>query len=151
MAEFKRYNNQEQEEFIEVAKVEGITKAMKLLGYPGSWATGDRWFTARGLEAPVVSDIKAMANRMKEALNDRNKLVVAEVGLERVLDILNADNLSADDLKKAAEAYQKFIGTMNLVEGKSTEVVENRDIMPEVLTAIQEQEDRSKEITDLFA
>lgn len=151
MAEFKRYNNQEQEEFIEVAKVEGITKAMKLLGYPGSWATGDRWFTARGLEAPVVSDIKAMANRMKEALNERNKLVVAEVGLERVLDILNADNLSADDLKKAAEAYQKFIGTMNLVEGKSTEVVENRDIMPEVLTAIQEQEDRSKEITDLFA
>lgn len=151
MAEFKRYNNQEQEEFIEVAKIEGITKAMKLLGYPGSWATGDRWFTARGLEAPVVSDIKAMANRMKEALNERNKLVVAEVGLERVLDILNADNLSADDLKKAAEAYQKFIGTMNLVEGKSTEVVENRDIMPEVLTAIQEQEDRSKEITDLFA
>lgn len=151
MTQFKRYTPQEQEEFIEVAKVEGISGAIKTLGYPNSWATGERWFTARGLEAPVVNEVKAMANAMKEAYSDRNKVVIAEVGLERVLDTLNRGDLSADDLKKTAEAYQKFVGTMNLIEGKSTEVVENRDIAPEVLTAIQEQEERSKEITDLFA
>ena len=150
MAKAPRYTAEEQEDFIEVAKVEGISGAIKTLGYPNSWATGERWFTARGLTAPVVNEVKAMANAMKEAYTDRNKVVVAEVGLERVLDTLNRKDLSADDLKKAAEAYQKFVGTMNLVEGKSTDIVENREIMPDVLTAIQEQESRNKEVTDLF-
>ena len=151
MANAPRYTPEEQEAFIEVAKIEGISGAMKELGYPNSWATGNRWFEARGIEAPVVNEIKARANEMKEALNDRNKIVVAEVGLERVLDILNDPNLSADDLKKASEAYQKFVNSMNLIEGKSTDIVENRSEVPsEIMAAIEDYESKSATITDLF-
>lgn len=152
MGKAPRYTAEEQEAFIEVAKVEGISRARRELGYPGSWATANRWFEARSLEAPVVSEIKAMANQYKEALSERNKVMIAEQGLERVLELMNEDNLTADDLKKLAEAYQKFTNSMNLIEGKSTDIVENRAEVPsEIMSAIEELEYKSADITDLFA
>jgi len=129
----KRYSNEEQEAFIEVAKTEGISRAIRELGYPNSWATGNRWFEARGIEAPIISEVKAMANAMKEAFNEKSKIAIGEQGLERVMEMLNSDNLTADDIKKISESYMKFVNTMNLIEGKSTDIVENRSHFTEDL------------------
>lgn len=122
----KRYDNDEQEAFIEVAKTEGISRAMRELGYPGSWNTANRWFEARGIEAPVVSEVHAMANQYKEAYAEKEMLTIGTLALERVTELMNADNLSADDMKKLSESYQKIVNTMHLISGKSTDIVENR-------------------------
>lgn len=122
----ERYDNEQQEAFIEVAKTEGISRAMRELGYPKSWLTGNRWFESRGIHAPVVSEVHAMANNYKEAYGEKEKLVIGTKGLERVLEALNADDLTPDDMKKLSEAYQKYVNTMNLVEAKPTGINEHR-------------------------
>lgn len=141
----KRYSDEEQEAFIEVAKTEGISRAIRELGYPGSWATGNRWFETRGITAPVVSEVHAMANRVKEAFAEKEMLTIGEQGLERVLEMMNSDSLSADDIKKLSEAYQKIVGTMHLISGKSTEVVDNRysETSPELSNLLSEQEEKN--------
>lgn len=121
-----RYDNEQQEAFIEVAKTEGISRAMRELGYPNSWATANRWFEARSLHAPVVNEVKAMANQYKEAYAEKEMLTIGSLALERVTELMNSDALSADDMKKLSESYQKIVNTMQLVSGKSTDIVENR-------------------------
>lgn len=151
MGNAPRYTAEQQEDFIEVAKVEGISRAMRELGYPGSWATANRWFVARDIEAPVVSEVKAMANVYKEAYAEKEMLTIGSLGLERITELLNRDNLTADDMKKLMEAYQKAVNTMNLVNGKSTDIVENREVTSEIMDAITDFESRSATVTDLFA
>ena len=152
MANAPRYTNEQQEEFIEMAKTEGISRTMRELGYPASWATANRWFVARDLEAPVVSEVQAMANVYKEAYAEKEMLTIGSQALERVTELMNADNLSPDDMKKLAESYQKIVNTMHLVSGKSTNIVENRNEVPsEIMDAISEYESKSAVITDLFA
>lgn len=152
MSRAPRYTPEEQEEFIEVAKVEGISRAMRELGYPGSWATANRWFVARDLEAPVVSEVKAMANQYKEAYAEKEMLTIGSQSLERITELMNADNLTPDEMKKLAEAYQKVVNTMHLVSGKSTDIVENRsDATPEVMSAIESLNANGSNVTDLFA
>ena len=144
----KIYTNEEQEAFIEVAKTEGISRAIRELGYPGSWATGNRWFESRGIQAPVVSEVHAMANRVKEAFKEKEMLTIGEQGLERVLEALTRDNLTPDDLKKLSEAYQKMVNTMHLVQGKSTNINENRSHFTEDLELnelLAEQERKNEE------
>lgn len=126
MGNAPRYTNEEQEAFIEVAKTEGISRTMREMGYPASWATANRWFEARSLEAPVVSEVKAMANVYKQAYAEKEMLTIGSQALERVTELMNADNLTPDDMKKLSESYQKIVNTMNLVSGKSTNIVESR-------------------------
>lgn len=121
-----RYTNEEQEAFIEIAKTEGISRTMRELGYPNSWATANRWFEGRSLKAPVVSEVHAMANAMKEAYDEKAKLAIGQQGLERLMEMLNKENLTPDDMKKLSEAYQKYVNTMNLIDGKSTNINETR-------------------------
>ena len=119
------YTDHEIAEFLEVAKEIGITRAKRQLGYPTAWGTAKRWVDNAGIEVPL-DEIKAQSAAHNEWYKAEELLIVAKEGVLRVIDALQNDDLTADEQKKLAEAFQKYINTILLLEGKATSITENR-------------------------
>jgi hypothetical protein len=122
---FVEYTNKEIAEYLEVAKEIGITRAKRQLGYPNSWGTAKRWVENAGIEVPL-DEIKAQAAAHWDWYRAEDLLVVAKEALLRIIEALQSDALSPDDQKKLAEAYQKYVNTILLLEGKATSITESR-------------------------
>ena len=120
----KRYSDEEQAAFLEHAQDVGIGRAIRDLGYPNSWATAKRWADSRGIEVEI-NTLKQKAKSYDLWYTDRDALLVAEEGMERVSEQLREKNLEADEIKKLAEAYQKYANTWLLIQGKSTNITES--------------------------
>lgn len=120
------YSDDDVKDFIAEAQEMGVGPAMRSLGYPGSWATAQRWFEQANLELPTVDSLQAKAAGLKNFYGDKEKMVVAQVELDRIVEKLHKDELSADDLNKLANALNKTVQTINLIEGKATSVHEQR-------------------------
>lgn len=122
---FKEYTDEERSAFLELASEIGITRAKRQLGFPHSWATGQRWVQAAGIEIPI-DEIKAQAAAAYDWYKAEEALVVAEEGLRRAQETLqNAENLSADEQKKLSEAVQKYTNTWLLLQGKANSISEH--------------------------
>lgn len=119
------YSDMQRADFLEVAKEIGITRAQRQLGYPAAWNTARRWVEAAGIEVPLDT-IKAQAAAHWEWYKAEEQLIVAKELLLRIVEKLQADDLSADDVKKLAESYQKAVNTTLLLEGKATSITESR-------------------------
>lgn len=63
---------------------------------------------------------------MKIFYSDKEKLIAAQAVLDRCVESLMEDTLDPDQLNKLANAVHKSIQTINLIEGKSTAINENR-------------------------
>lgn len=124
MTNYKRYDDDEQAAFLEVAVDIGIGPAMRQLGYPGSWITAKRWADNRG----VVVEINQMKQQAKSYdlwYNDRDVLLGAEAGMERVMEQLTNSELTPDELKRLSEAYQKYTNVWLTVQGKAANISES--------------------------
>lgn len=119
------YTEQQITEWLSLAKEVGITKAIRELGYPKAWLTGKRWADSRGIDIDV-DEVRAKAANMREWYKDEEKLLIAQEELNRIHEALQQTGLTADDLKKLADAYKRTIETMNLVEGKATNIQETQ-------------------------
>jgi hypothetical protein len=120
------YSDKQVEEFVAEAQEMGVGPAMRSLGYPSSWATAQRWFAEKGIELPTVDSLQEKARALRTTYGDKEKMVVAQTELDRIVEKLHKDDLSADDLKKLADAMHKTVVTINLIEGKATSVHEQR-------------------------
>lgn len=126
MGTFKRYSDEEINAFLDVAKDEGIGKAIRLLGYPTSWSTAYRWVKGRGIEVPL-DEIKQKAKAFHDWYETEELLVVGQETLQRISERLtNDETLDADSIKKLSEAYQKTANTWLLLQGKANNISENR-------------------------
>jgi hypothetical protein len=112
--------------YIEHAQEMGISPSMRYLGYPKSYHTAKKWFEQRGLEMPTMDTLAKMAADTRAFYTDKEKLIAAQVVLDRCVETLMEDTLDADQLNKMANAVHKAIQTINLIEGKSTVINENR-------------------------
>lgn len=119
------YSDQERANFLELAKEIGITRAMRELSYPKHWATGKAWADAAGISIPLDT-IKAQAAAHHDWYKAEDLLIVAKEALLRIIESLQTDTLTADEQKKLAEAYQKYVNTILLLEGKATNITESR-------------------------
>lgn len=119
------YSDEDIAVFLETAVEIGITRAMRQLKYPASWSTAARWVHNAGIEVPLDS-IKAQAAAHWDWYKAEELLVVAKEALLRIVEALQADELSPDDQKKLSEAYQKYVNTILLLEGKATSISETR-------------------------
>lgn len=119
------YSDQERADFLELAKEIGITRAKRELGYPKHWATGKSWVDAAGITVPLDT-IKAQAAAHWDWYKAEDLLIVAKEALLRIVESLQTDNLTPDEQKKLAEAYQKYVNTILLLEGKATNITESR-------------------------
>lgn len=122
----KFYSEQDVKEFIEAAEEMGISPAMRKLGYPGSWATAQRWFVEAGRTLPSIDSLVARAGELKQFYSDKEKLMATQVVIDRIVESLTNDELTADEINKLSNALNKAIQTFNLIEGKSTSITESR-------------------------
>lgn len=125
MTKFKRYSDEEINNFLEIAKDEGIGKTIRMLGYPESWSTANRWVKARGIEVPL-DEIKQKAKAFHDWYETEDMLIVGQETMARLSEKLTQDDLTSDELKKISEAYQKTANTWLLLQGKANNINETR-------------------------
>lgn len=120
----KRYTDEEQSEFCELAQVIGIGRAIRELKYP-SFPTAILWMEKRGIE-PAHNDIMATARKYQRfyAAEDLIKVIDDAVS---VTEEMYAKVETPDDAKKLAEAIQKLMNTRLLLEGKANSISEKRE------------------------
>jgi hypothetical protein len=121
----KRYTDEQRSTFLEVAAEIGISRAMRQLGYPGAWTTGQDWCKAAGIEVPL-DEIKRQSALVNDWYKAEDLLLVAQQGLVRVYEDLQRTDLSADEHKKMSEAFQKYANTWRLLQDKATSITETQ-------------------------
>ena len=120
------YTDEEINNFLELAQEVGITKAKRELGYPNSWATAKRWADVRGIKV-AVDEIKAKAADAREWYKEEEIKTLTQEGFNRVYEELTTNpSLTPDDQKKLSEAANKYYGMWASIEGKATNINENR-------------------------
>ena len=124
---YQTFEEEQITEFINNAQEMGIGPAMRYLGFPKSYHTAKKWFVNRGLDMPTVDTLAKMAAGLKVFYSDKEKLIAAQAVLDRCVESLMQDTLDSDGLNKLANAVHKAIQTINLIEGKSTVINEQRN------------------------
>jgi hypothetical protein len=124
---YQQYEEEKIVYFITLAQEMGIGPAMRNLGYPGSYHTAKKWFEQRSVDLPTIDTLAKMAVDTRVFYTDKEKLIAAQAVLDRCVETLYQDDLDADQLNKLANAVHKAIQTINLIEGKSTAISENRN------------------------
>ena len=120
------YTDEQITEFIEQANEMGIGPTMRLLGYPKSYHTAKKFYVQRNIDMPTSNTLAIMAKQLDIFYTDKEKVLAAQAVIDRSVEALYQDTLSSDDINKLSNALHKAIQTINLIEGKSTNINENR-------------------------
>ncbi|NDB33155.1 MAG: hypothetical protein EB150_10455 [Nitrososphaeria archaeon] len=123
---YSTYTEEQITEFIANAQEMGIGPTLRYLGFPKSYHTAKKWFVERNIELPTIDTLAQMATGLRVFYSDKEKLIAAQAVLDRCVEALMEDALDSDGLNKLANAVHKAIQTINLIEGKSTVINENR-------------------------
>ena len=124
---YRTFTEEQVTEFIETAQEMGIGPTLRYLGFPKSYHTAKKWFVERGLDMPTMDTLAKMAGDIRVFYSDKEKLIAAQAVLDRCVESLMQDVLDADQLNKLSNAVHKAIQTINLIEGKSTVIQEQRN------------------------
>ena len=120
------FNEEQISEFIETANEMGIGPAMRYLSYPKSYHTAKKFYIQRNLDMPSANTLAVMSKQLDVFYKDNEKILAAQAVIDRSVEKLYEDDLLADDINKLSNAIHKAIQTINLIEGKSTNINENR-------------------------
>jgi hypothetical protein len=120
----KRYTDEQQKEFCELAQIVGIPRAMRELGYP-SFPTAVGWMEKRGIK-PLHSNIMETARKYQRFYATEDLLATVDNAMA-VVEEMYAQVKTPDDMKKLAEAVQKLVNTRLLLEGKANSITEKRE------------------------
>ena len=123
---YPTYTEEQITEFIEQAAEMGIGPAMRHLGYPKSYHTAKKFFVQRNIETPTANSLAIMAKQLDIFYTDKEKVLAAQAVIDRTVEKLYEDDLLSEDINKLSNALHKAIQTINLIEGKSTNINENR-------------------------
>jgi hypothetical protein len=104
----------------------GIGPAMRTLGYPKSYHTAKKFYVQRNIDMPTANTLAVMAKQLDIFYTDKEKVLAAQAVLDRSIEKLYEDDLLAEDINKLSNSIHKAIQTINLIEGKSTNINENR-------------------------
>jgi len=135
-----KYSEEEIQTFLELAKEEGIARAIRTLGYP-TFPTAKAWSIKYGVDLPL-NELSQYANGLKSFYSHEEKLFTAQLLQDRITENLQEGVLNADELKKLSEALKRAVEVMNLIEGKATSITGTEDPFNSDLTALLEEQDR---------
>ena len=124
---YSTFTEEQITEFIETAQEMGIGPTLRYLGFPKSYHTAKKWFVDRNIDMPTLDTLAKMAGDLRVFYSDKEKIIAAQAVLDRCIESLMQDALDADALNKLANAVHKAIQTINLIEGKSTIINEQRN------------------------
>jgi hypothetical protein len=120
------FTEEQVSEFIECANEMGIGPAMRYLGYPKSYHTAKKFYVQRNLDMPTANTLAVMSKQLDIFYNDKEKVLAAQAVIDRAVEALYEADLLSEDINKLSNAIHKAIQTINLIEGKSTNINENR-------------------------
>lgn len=120
----KRYSEEQQAEFCEMAQSIGVGAAIRELGYP-SYAMGVMWLDKRGIE-PKAIDVMAKAREFHKYYQAEDLLKTVDEAMS-VVTSMYASIETADDAKKLADAVSKLVNARLLLEGKANSISEKRE------------------------
>ena len=123
---YPTFTEEQISEFIETANEMGIGPAMRYLQYPKSYHTAKKFYMQRNLDMPTANTLAIMTKNIDIFYKDNEKVLAAQAVIDRSVEKLYEDDLLADDINKLSNAIHKAIQTINLIEGKSTNINENR-------------------------
>jgi hypothetical protein len=123
---YPTFTEEQVSEFISIAQEMGIGPAMRHLGYPKSYHTAKKFFQQRNIDTPTANSLAYMTKQLDIFYTDKEKLLAAQAVVDRTVEALYEDTLTSDDISKLSNALHKAIQTINLIEGKSTNINENR-------------------------
>lgn len=123
---YPTFTEEQISEFIETANEMGIGPAMRYLGYPKSYHTAKKFYVQRNLDMPTANSLAVMAKQLDIFYSDKEKVLAAQAVIDRSVEKLYEEDLLADDINKLSNSIHKAIQTINLIEGKSTNINENR-------------------------
>ena len=123
---YPTFTDEQIDEFINMAAEMGIGPTMRTLGYPKSYHTAKKWHIQRGIEMPTANSLAIMAKNLDIFYTDKEKILAAQAIIDRSVEALYQDELTSDDINKLSNSLHKAIQTINLIEGKSTNINENR-------------------------
>ena len=123
---YPTFTEEQVSEFIECANEMGIGPAMRYLQYPKSYHTAKKFYVQRNLDTPTANTLAVMSKQLDVFYRDKEKVLAAQAVIDRTVEALYEDALTSDDISKLSNALHKAIQTINLIEGKSTNINENR-------------------------
>ncbi len=123
---YPTFTEEQISEFIETANEMGIGPAMRYLSYPKSYHTAKKFYMQRNLDMPTANTLAIMTKNIDIFYKDNEKVLAAQAVIDRSVEKLYEEDLLADDINKLSNAIHKAIQTINLIEGKSTNINENR-------------------------
>ena len=123
---YPTYTDEQITIFIETAGEMGIGPAMRYLNYPKSYHTAKKFFVQRNVDMPTANSLAVMSKQLDIFYKDNEKVLAAQAVIDRTVEALYQDELTSDDINKLSNALHKAIQTINLIEGKSTNISENR-------------------------
>lgn len=123
---YPTYTDEQITEFIEIANEMGIGPAMRYMGYPKSYHTAKKFYIQRNIDTPTANTLAVMSKQLDIFYNDKEKILAAQAVIDRAVEKLYQEDLLAEDINKLSNALHKAIQTINLIEGKSTNINENR-------------------------
>jgi hypothetical protein len=123
---YPTYTEEMVTEFIDMANEMGIGPAMRTLGYPKSYHTAKKFYVQRNIDMPTANTLAVISKQLDIFYTDREKIVAAQAVIDRTVEKLYEEDLLAEDINKLSNALHKAIQTINLIEGKSTNINENR-------------------------
>jgi hypothetical protein len=126
MMGYPTFSEEQISEFIETANEMGIGPAMRYLSYPKSYHTAKKFYIQRNLELPTSNTLAQMSKNLDIFYRDKEKILAAQAVIDRSVEKLYEEDLLAEDINKLSNAIHKAIQTINLIEGKSTNINENR-------------------------
>ena len=123
---YPTFTEEQVSEFIECANEMGIGPAMRYLSYPKSYHTAKKFYMQRNLDMPTANTLAIMTKNIDIFYKDNEKVLAAQAVIDRSVEKLYEEDLLAEDINKLSNAIHKAIQTINLIEGKSTNINENR-------------------------
>jgi hypothetical protein len=123
---YPTFTEEQISEFIETANEMGIGPAMRYLQYPKSYHTAKKFYMQRNIDMPTANTLAQMTKQLDIFYTDKEKVLAAQAVIDRTVEALYEDDLVSDDIAKLSNALHKAIQTINLIEGKSTNINENR-------------------------
>lgn len=143
------YSEDQRKEFLELAQEVGISRAIRMLGYP-THRMAKLWGQKYSIDLPL-NELSQYANDMKQLYGDEEKLYTGQLALDRITERLSAgEELDGDELKKLAEAYKSTLTAMNLAQGKATNINESRvqDLFDSEINALFAQQEASNRLKE---
>ena len=119
-----QYTREQQDEFLELAQLEGINRAIRILGYP-TYNTGFRWAKAAGVDTSL-STLMAEARKAHTYYETEDLVKTVDDIMTSIADDLLYKNLDADSKNKLVNAMSKMISSWQTLQGKAASISESR-------------------------